>query len=251
MLKKEGLIPGDVPKDMEPTFSEKCAARLSNLVKKNKLQVGRMSFKKWADEFTKLQKKHDDATITKVMDWYVLNIGKEYVPEAYSAMSFRKKFDQIKKQVEDTPIGVGELSLREKKLFDRVKNWQWGGWDRYIPMVIKNSLTRYLSFRSKMVMLPDKLKEKAKQSNRGSRLLRLSRIVEHLLSSGKLGSPEPFLMNWLEHFQTIISKGYEVSANRMVWGMNNPTYLKIIHNAVYDYCHSSLVWDEIAKELET
>lgn len=52
---------------------------------------------KWATEIRLLRTQNNIGitTINSVLDWYAENIGGEYIPEAYSGSSFRKKFPNL------------------------------------------------------------------------------------------------------------------------------------------------------------
>ena len=57
----------------------------------------------WAEQFRILDNQiQDRGLISRVLHWYVGNIGKPYVPEALAAKSFRMKFSNIKAAMERT-----------------------------------------------------------------------------------------------------------------------------------------------------
>jgi hypothetical protein len=63
---------------------------------RNKLmrQVSRQA---WADEFRKMRELDGihDSEVETVLNWYAANIGKQYVPQAYSAKAFRERWPAI------------------------------------------------------------------------------------------------------------------------------------------------------------
>lgn len=249
-MSNKGLIPQQEPKEIKNTFGIKLCRKLTNAVKDIGKFSGRLNYNKWIMEFVKLEERYDQPTIMKVMDWYIKNIGKEFVPEAYCASSFRKKFDQIKKQADEVHVDVKELTERQQKFLRRLGRFNWGGCERGLAKVVQTSFERYEVFRKTMADGITLLRERAEQEpNRRGKLKRLANVIDYLFRSGKISSPEVFLMNWMDQFATIISKGYDVSGARLTFATNNPTFLKYIHLAVYDYCHTSMVWDDIVKEL--
>lgn len=250
-MTKKGLIPTQEPVEGKETSASVSTKKLMNLILSRKLRSKPIKYREWLSEFVKLEKKETPEAVMKVMDWYVKNIGKEFVPEAYCASSFRKKFDQIKKQADEVHVDVRELSERQQKLLRRLSRFNWAGCDKGLAKVVQTSFERYEVFRKTMADGIKVLRERAEQEpSRRGKLKRLANIIDYLFRSGKISSPEVFLMNWMDQFATIISKGYEVSGTRLTFATNNPTFLKYIHHAVYDYCHTSMVWDEIVKELK-
>lgn len=55
---------------------------------------------KWCDAIRLLQKDIGEERMLSALDWYAENIGKKYVPECYSAVSFREKFEKIESAME-------------------------------------------------------------------------------------------------------------------------------------------------------
>ena len=83
--------------DIHTPFPAVCAGILERtIVAKHKL-VKKVKPHIWIDHFRKLETidgvSQDE--ISKVLNWYCLNFGKEYVPEVFSAYGFRKKFEGI------------------------------------------------------------------------------------------------------------------------------------------------------------
>jgi hypothetical protein len=71
----------------------------------------------WAKEFKAMKATIPTAEIIKVRDWYIANIGKGYMPQAYSAKSFRDKFPNIAYQMEQ--------QTTEKKKRERLDDGTW------------------------------------------------------------------------------------------------------------------------------
>ena len=59
--------------------------RKNNIINKNK----------WCNSFRLLEKDVGEDRMTDALAWYSVKIGKPYVPECYSAVSFREKFIKI------------------------------------------------------------------------------------------------------------------------------------------------------------
>lgn len=73
------------------------AGRLAEAVRKHRKVMRPIYVKNWAKEFAKLRTidKLTPDQITIVLDWYVRHFNKPYIPQAYSASSFRGKFEAI------------------------------------------------------------------------------------------------------------------------------------------------------------
>jgi DNA-binding transcriptional regulator YhcF (GntR family) len=56
----------------------------------------------WANDFRLLHTADeiDPTTIRKALEWYAVNIGKEYIPECYSGKSFRSKFSKLQSAIQ-------------------------------------------------------------------------------------------------------------------------------------------------------
>ncbi len=79
-------------------FSLKCAKKLYHaLATRRLIQRRNPNLKQWAEEFRKLRVKDQvsKAEIKRTLIWFMSNLTERYVPQAYSADSFRKKFDSI------------------------------------------------------------------------------------------------------------------------------------------------------------
>lgn len=78
-------------------FDRKCAAELAKIVS-TVIKVNRLAdIKKWADQF-RLMRTYDKVPAKEIkaaIQWYAKHIGGEYVPEAFSAKTFREKYPKM------------------------------------------------------------------------------------------------------------------------------------------------------------
>lgn len=91
------------------TYSEKAALYLHDkLAEKNKI-LRKPKIKDWVWWIDKLFKESEISgeRFDKVLKWYCDNIGREFVPHAFSAMGFVDKFVQIEAQME-IQVGKGK-----------------------------------------------------------------------------------------------------------------------------------------------
>ncbi|MBW8042450.1 MAG: hypothetical protein FVQ85_20980 [Planctomycetes bacterium] len=78
-------------------FDRICCAKLYRALRAKDKIFRKVNKKQWICQFEKLRtsdgvKKKD---IKKVLLWYIDHVGEDYMPEAFSAKSFRSKFEQI------------------------------------------------------------------------------------------------------------------------------------------------------------
>lgn len=79
------------------SFDYKCTEKLYRALQAKRRIFRKVNLYKWQAQFKNLRiddevKKED---IKRILDWYIQNIGRDGVPEAFSAASFRDKFDVI------------------------------------------------------------------------------------------------------------------------------------------------------------
>lgn len=88
-----GLIDGKEKK----SFEERCTIKLKRTLQLKRKLCKKVNKKQWMSRFRNLYKKHDikKSTIKNVLKWYCKNIGKEFVPLAFSAKTFCSKFPNI------------------------------------------------------------------------------------------------------------------------------------------------------------
>lgn len=88
----------EVPLSPDDQFDLDCARQLYKAVSVvRKSMRHNTSDKDWAKQFKLLRKDlHNDKELLKsILDWYCPLVGKDKMPEAFSATSFRNKWDQI------------------------------------------------------------------------------------------------------------------------------------------------------------
>jgi hypothetical protein len=83
-------------------FDEKMAIYLGKLLTRKRKVMRRINLKKWKMTFAKFRRAEnlEKRRIKEVLHWYSDNIGKAYVPVAYSAETFCKKFLAIEDAIE-------------------------------------------------------------------------------------------------------------------------------------------------------
>lgn len=104
-------------------FSHDCAKELYDAIAKKGKIMRHPNLDNWASVFLKLKELRSKEEITEVLNWYKVNIGKPYVPQAYSAQSFYDKFpsiqDSMKNQRRDQTKEV------RQQMRDGTEDIQW------------------------------------------------------------------------------------------------------------------------------
>lgn len=92
-------------------FDRVCAKKLYEALKAKKKIFRKVNLNKWIFQFKKLRVDEEEKKdrIKKVLLWYIRHIGEEWIPEAFSAMSFREKFENIEAAMERSNKGNGEF----------------------------------------------------------------------------------------------------------------------------------------------
>lgn len=150
------------PKQKHPPndFDIACAKKLKEaLVKKGK-SLRRSRLSAWADEFRILRKYEKETVIIAHLDWYCLNIGKQYIPEAESGKAFKEKFDKIKSARKR--MGHFDIEDSTVKLTEKLKGFVWPtGFNTELETTIQKSLNGYREFRLLVTELEEqKIKNK-------------------------------------------------------------------------------------------
>lgn len=148
--------PDDEIDDVNDPRDLKYVERLRSAIVNTTHRVCGWSRLAWGNEFRKLRtsfKDEADKRIDEVLSWYVRNIGKPMVPEAYCANSFRRKFDRIeaamkRDQRDNPPPTTDPIALRiSERLL--MKAWPKGS-DKDVPSVVAVSLRNVEEFAHKL-----------------------------------------------------------------------------------------------------
>ena len=103
---------GDMQQQSKETPSHKLAIRLHKALAKKRRISKPTNISNWTGEFTKLIRdlgKKELPRIKQVLKWYTYHIGQEFVPEAFCANSFAKKFIKIESAMKRDLIQKGEI----------------------------------------------------------------------------------------------------------------------------------------------
>jgi hypothetical protein len=240
----------------DPTPAERMARRLADAVRSRQLDKAPIALARWADQFDKLLRRKDREEVEETLAWYISNIGGEYIPQAYSAEGFRKKYDQIRRHLDDTP-GSELLSPDALTVLRRLEGLSWpAGVDVLLPRLVQRSLNAYTPFRARVLRLAEQAPGLALRTAcaRRSRLLRkLERFIAHLKEAHQLGKPTDFIEDWFRRLNDILSKwsAWGGAAGSLAFAEGSPWLRKLGRQWSHEYFDSSVYWDELIKEVQS
>lgn len=145
-------------------FDRHMAAKLKDAVKTQPARTTGITQARpsaWANHIRLLRTKdgHPEKDIATVMTWYAEHIGEEFVPQAYSGGSFRKKFPamlwQAERHEEETVVVGGGAT----KIAARFKGVGLGGNADKLPGAIQITYNRYVVWRTDLAVFVERIAE--------------------------------------------------------------------------------------------
>jgi len=223
------------------------ARLLLEAVRKHTFRSRPVRLTMWAHHFTMLRKV--DGTpgkrIDTVLNWYVQHIGKEYIPHAFSAESFRKKFDSIEsimrlRAKRDVPISDAAVEIQTtlKSQFPRLRST-----NEQLLAAIQRSLdthTRLVDTLSTYL---------AAACFKPAKATPLFRVAAHVKE--KLGNRRHFVTQWMCRVLRGVSNWADFSGNleSQAFVEGSKRYTAWGEEITSAYCGSRTRWAALLKEL--
>jgi hypothetical protein len=178
--------PGDNGTD---DFGTGCAKKLARTAQQATGNgAGADKVKRWASSFRRLRDDDEvrEEKVVTVLDWYVENIGGEYVPTAYTGQSFREKFSAIEQAMERIDGKRIEISPEAQELADDLAELGWpkGSADQ-LPATVQESLDNYRAFCRQ--------RDELRENGVDDMMKRFLRYLEQ-----EMNFPTEFVRGWLE-----------------------------------------------------
>jgi hypothetical protein len=107
------------------------ATRLNNTMRAVRKATGPFNITKAADQFRLLRTQDSIPAkeVNETLTWYLAHHQDEFVPRAYTAEYFRRKYTAIREAMARAPVPV-EITDEHKAIFNAVKDGAWPGVDK-------------------------------------------------------------------------------------------------------------------------
>jgi hypothetical protein len=233
----EGLKQSQTPKLKFTEVDATNAKQLYETLASKRCIMRKASIKQWANEFRLLAEYVDQQRIHEVLDWYTANCRAQYVPEAFSAKSFRSKFPNIEAAMERSqPAKRHPITHQGKKLSDwlkQVRDWP-GETEEDVDQCVEQSLHDYQEFLFKLTSTS------WKDGLSGGGLNR------HL--HAMLPAPEEFVKQWMLEINQFIHSGkFKSTITKLGFRPDHPKFQKTGRTLTTNYCGDGSQWDKLIK----
>ncbi len=186
--------------------------------------VTRWSKRSWANEFRKLQSTDGVAAdrIGVVLEWYGKHMGGQYVPQAWCAESFRKKFVAIEGAMQRHKDTTKVYAPTDETLaiYNEVRTEAWpNGSIKDLPRLVVESYDNYKAWYAKFRRLSlDKVPNASHSA--------IQRFAEHIKL--EVGHPTKFIKWWVLEVQKKIANwdGWDGSLPPYVWRADHTMFAK-------------------------
>lgn len=159
------------------------------------------SKKTWAKEFRFLRIAYPDCDLDSILNWYLANIGKEYIPQAFSAKSFRLKFNKIiaakERADRDNPNVV--ITDKAEKIYQSISHLNWpSGTGDELRQAVQITLTTYQNTLNTLAGILERIPEKVNGARNP-----LHKLVTYI--SDGLPTSSTFVTNWVRDLHSVAS----------------------------------------------
>jgi hypothetical protein len=240
----------------EDTMPIRMARQLADAIRRKRLDRNPINVMKWAADFELVLKRHGSAEVEETLAWYIDNVGGKFVPEAYSAEGFRKKYDAIRRQMDERPFDSVVLSADAQTILRNLEGMSWpAGVDVHLPRLVERSLQAYTPFWERVKAFYgqyEALAERSPDPKRARAIRRLGEFVGHLREAYILCKPVDFVEDWLRRLNDILSRWRDWGGNAgsLAFTEESPWLRKFGREWSHDYFESSFEWDDLVKEVK-
>lgn len=236
------ILPETDWKSSEDDWATKSAKRLKDaLASSGKLQT-RPSIQTWAQEFWRLSSTTPTDRIDWVLNWYIDHIQDPYVPRAFSAVSFRRKYAQIIQAMKRA--GVSEKQDHEKhaRITERLLGDIYPiGWPFNTPTMILHaisaSVANYEDWRGRVSRVAE-----------GSD--RLARFAAHVLN--RSGPTIIAMSAWWRaaHGEAHNRPSWSGDLSPYIWAVGSERVNAMGRQLSAEYSGSCLLWNELCEVID-
>jgi hypothetical protein len=238
------------PKSIDTTdFDTNCARVLAEAITGNNKQMARFSIKSWSKQFTILRQTATEEDILQVLQWFKSNIKDQWTPKAYSAKSFRQKFDRIEEAMnrnksQDTPI-----SDVARSIYKRLGDLSWKGiTGDQVLTTVQISLTNYQEFLAKLQSweVSCTFMKRAEFVQVQS----IFRFTANFLNSN-LSTDTQFVEKWIRDIHKMVTSfdTWNGDITKQAFTVSNKRFKQQGREWATAYCGDSSRWDKLMEKL--
>lgn len=240
------------PKIHQSPFDLKRAQLLKAAIQKHLKAIKPVSTELWAKEFSKLRliDKISKKEIRETLDWYILNFNKDYIPQAYSASGFRKKYLKIRQAMQragDVPVPLSEETIL---IVNSLLSLTWRNCSKKeLAETVQLSLTAYTDFL-------ELRKQGAHSIACGEHKLPGNKLRQfvgfHAQLEYTFHRPTTFVLAWMRHVNDIIESWEDWSGNlkSMAFSVSSKQFQRMGRTWAQDYCADPERWDFYLEALQ-
>ena len=220
-------------------FAALFAKQLGDKLRTKRKLMAVVNLPMWIKQFEELQAKHSLDDISQVLNWYLANIGKEGVPQAYSAKSFKKYYAQLSARAKQDGVELTTpvLSDEAQKLTKELLQLLWPmGVEAQVPETVESSLANYKAFLAKV--------KKARDMSTLPK--HYGRWIDWLLAANRLQPPVLFVRSWMKMINRTLVNWKEWSGSLETFGFheNHGKFYSMGTAWASEYCNIWQRWEE-------
>lgn len=210
------------------------ATQLRSIIQSKTSRLRVCNISKWSQDFKALLRHHSYEDISKTLEWYEMHINKEYIPQAFSARSFCKKYDQILEAKDRTLPNV--IPTEASILLQRKLGLFWPNKEKDVELAfIELSMTSYSAWLNK-------LKGKVESSAD-------NRLAKYLWETRE--PPNHFVECWLQDIHRLawtwgLWKG---DLLRFVFHPESRHFQKMMEEKTMLFCYDVQRWRKLYEEI--
>ena len=228
----------------KPVHYQLAEALLIILVKKTRTIKRKPIMVKWADVFRKLHLVDGIPTedIRHALVWYEEHIGEKYVPQAYSASGFRKKYVAIVAAMGRDNNGPQKnviITEAVHSIQSRLGNLQWPGDEKKDEAImIQQSLDNHDGFRDILNRLVYEHRSEW-----------MDKLTEYILT--KLGHREHFVETWIRNIHNMAWRwgGWPGKLTSFVWNPHCKIFQSTAQGWIAEWCGMPWKWNELLEDI--
>ena len=241
-------------KKIEPTFDERLAKKLFECLLNKRKIMRSVKINKWSRVFKSIRTEEgiEKPRIKEVLNWYIDHISEKYIPQAYSAQSFKDKFFKIETAMErNKPKEKIEITEDATDIYNKLKTYGWPkGSKNDLEEAIQITLNNYRVFLKKHKNFIKTHPEDI-DNNDGTftsdGLVTFANTLNHTV----IHSPVVFVTNWFLRINGKITNWPNWGGNLlgMVFEEDSAEFNMMGRQRAEEYCNNPKRWDKYIKAI--